>query len=115
MSDRTLQRFASLVAAVFLAGCAGAPGTEERRARADMRSAGALLITREGRPSLPVLLPDSPAEEYVRFAVLNHPAVVAAYYDWRAGVEDIVPARSPADPQFIFQADVSDTLLSFMP
>jgi len=115
MSDWTSPRLVSLVAAIALAGCAGTQGTEEGRARADMRATGAMLIAREGRPSLPVLLPDSPAEEYVRYAVLNHPAVVAAYYDWRAGVEDIVPARSPVDPQFIFQADVSDTLLSFMP
>jgi len=115
MWDWTSLRLAPLLAAAALSGCAGAPGTEEGRARADIRATGSALIAKEGRPALPVLLPDSPAEEYVRYAVLNHPAVVAAYYDWRAGVEDIVTARSPADPQFIFQADVSDTLLSFMP
>ena len=49
------------------------------------------------------------------FAVLNSPSVIAAYYDWRASVEDIVPARSRPDPQFIFQADITHTLSSFMP
>jgi outer membrane protein TolC len=74
-----------------------------------------MLLAREGRPALPVLRPDSPAEVYVRYAVLNHPAVVAAYYDWRASIEDIVPARSLPDPQFVFQADITHTLSSFMP
>ena len=80
-----------------------------------MRATGALLLAREGRPALPLLRPDSPVDEYVRYAVLNHPAVVAAYYDWRASIEDIVPARSLPDPQFVFQADITRTLSSFMP
>ncbi len=51
----------------------------------------------------------------MRFAVLNHPAVAAAYYDWRASVEDIVPARSAPDPQLVFQADIGEALTSLMP
>jgi outer membrane protein TolC len=60
-------------------------------------------------------LPDSPPDEFVLYSVLNHPSVVAAYYDWRASVEDIVPARTLPDPQFVFQADITHTLSSFMP
>ena len=54
-------------------------------------------------------------DEFVLYAVLRHPAVAAAYFDWRASVEEITPARSLPDPQFVFQADVADTLMSFMP
>jgi outer membrane protein, heavy metal efflux system len=106
---------ASLLIAVALAGCAGAPAPEERSARTDMRATGAKLLAREGRPALPMLRPDSPQDEFVRYAVLNHPAVVAAYYDWRASIEDIVPARTLPDPQFVFQADITNTLSSLMP
>ncbi|MGA2692879.1 MAG: TolC family protein [Opitutaceae bacterium] len=106
---------AILTAALALAGCAGVPGREESSARNDMRATGARLLAREGRPALPVLRVDSPAEDFIRFAVLNHPAVVAAYYDWRASVEDIVPARSLPDPQFIFQADITNSVSSLMP
>jgi len=74
-----------------------------------------MLLAREGRPPLPALGPDSPSDEFIRYAVLNHPAVVAAYYDWRASVEDIVPARTAPDPQFIFQADITNSLSSLMP
>lgn len=51
----------------------------------------------------------------MRFAVLNHPSVEAAYDDWRASVAAIAPARALPDPQLTFQADVWDTLMSFMP
>ncbi len=67
------------------------------------------------KPVLPVLTPDSAPADYVRFAVLNHPSVEAAYDDWRASVAAIAPARALPDPQFTFQADVWDTLMSFMP
>ena len=105
----------SAAGAALLAGCAGTPGPVEKSVRADVRATGAALFAREGRPELPALRADSPPDEFIRYAVLNHPAVAAAYYDWRASVEDITPARSLPDPQFTFQADVSDTLMSFMP
>jgi cobalt-zinc-cadmium efflux system outer membrane protein len=101
--------------AALLAGCAGTPMSVEKSARADVHATGGALLAREGRPALPVLQADSPADEFIRYAVLNHPAVVAAYYDWRASVEDITPARSLPDPQFTFQADITNTLTSFMP
>lgn len=80
-----------------------------------MHATGAKLLSQEGRPALPTLLADSPPDRFVLYAVLNNPSVVAAYYDWRASVEEIVPARSLPDPQFVFQADITHTLSSFMP
>jgi cobalt-zinc-cadmium efflux system outer membrane protein len=105
----------SVAIALALAGCASAPAPDEKSARADMHATGARLLAKEGRPEFPALLPDSPPEQFVLYSVLNHPSVVAAYYDWRASVEDIVTARTLPDPQFVFQADITRTLSSFMP
>ena len=99
----------------LLAGCVSAPLPAEKSARAEVRATGAALLAREGRPALPGLQADSPPAEFVRYAVLNHPAVTAAYYDWRAGVEAIAPTRSLPDPQLTFEADIADTLMTFMP
>jgi outer membrane protein TolC len=67
------------------------------------------------KPDLPVLTTDSSLADYLRYALLNHPQVGAAFYDWRAAVEAITPARSLPDPQLTFQADIADTLMTFMP
>ncbi len=98
-----------------LTGCAGRPLPAEKDARAEVQRIGGEMGPTAAKPSLPDLRTDSPPADFVRYAVLNHPAVTAAYYDWRASVEDITPARSLPDPQFTFQADITDTLMSFMP
>ncbi len=75
-----------------------------------------MLLRPAGRkPDLPVLTTDSSLADYLRYALLNHPQVGAAFYDWRAAVEAITPARSLPDPQLTFQADIADTLMTFMP
>jgi len=102
-------------AVVLLAGCSTAPSPSEKSARDAVRATGSALLAREGRPALPGLRADSPPDEFIRYAVLNHPAVAAAYYDWRAGVGEIAPAGALPDPQLTFQADIADTLMSFMP
>ena len=101
--------------AVFFAGCASQPSRAEKSVRDDLHATGAALLREQGRPALPMLRADSPAGEFVRYAVLNHPAVLAAYYDWRARVEEIAPARSLPDPSLTFEADIADTLMTFMP
>lgn len=101
--------------AAFLTGCASPALPGEKAARADMRATGAALLAQEGRPALPVLRAESPPDEFVRYAVLNHPAVAGAYYDWRASVEAITPARSLPEPSLTFEADIADTLMAFMP
>ena len=99
----------------LLAGCAGTASDAEQSARDRVTEVGDQLRPADGRPALPVLQADSPLDTYLLYAVLNHPAVEAAYYDWRATVEDIAPARSLPDPQFTFEADISDTLMTLMP
>ncbi len=103
------------VAAFALAGCSSTPLSAETAARKEVNRLARQRSVPTAPPPLPVLRADSPAADFVLYAVLNHPAVAAAYYDWRASVEAIVPARSLPDPQFIFQADITNTLTSFMP
>jgi len=102
-------------ATAILVGCTSAPQSGEKSARTAVRDTGAALIEQEGRPALPVLQEDSSPDDYVHYAVLNHPGVAAAYYDWRASVEDIAPTRALPDPMLTFQADVVNTLMGFMP
>ncbi len=109
----------AVLAAGLFAGCAGAPSTAETAARDRVDRVGASLplAAKPGfeRPALPTLRADSPPADYVRYAVLNHPAVAAAYYDWRAAVESIAPARALPDPKLTLEADIADTLMAFMP
>lgn len=108
------------------------PSAEERTARHDVATVGAALgVTPsaamagadrfnqvgvfESRRLAAQLRPDSPEADFVRFALYNHPAVRAAYFDWRASVAAIAPNRALPDPQFTFQADVAQTVMSFMP
>lgn len=98
-----------------LAGCTLAPSSAEKTAREQVAQIGNTLRPAAQKPALPELRPDSPLGEFVRFAVLSHPQVEAAYYDWRASVSAIAPTRALRDPQFTFEADVSETLMTFMP
>jgi outer membrane protein TolC len=67
------------------------------------------------RPTLPALSGQSSLAEYLRHAMLAHPQVEAAYFDWYASVENITVARSLPDPQLTFQADIMDVVTSVMP
>jgi outer membrane protein TolC len=105
----------ALAPGVLLASCAVAPSAAERQAHAQVASLGTSYRPASKKPALPVLTAESPLADYVRFALLNHPQVEAAYDEWRASVAAIAPARALPDPQFTFQADITDTLMSFMP
>jgi cobalt-zinc-cadmium efflux system outer membrane protein len=109
-----LPRFIVVSVGLLLAGCVAA-SHEERAAAARVQQTGAVLRPAGHQPDLPALTAESSLADYLRFALLNHPQVAAAFYDWRAAVEAITPARSLPDPQFIFQADIADTITSFMP
>jgi len=103
------------LATTLLAGCASRPLAAEKEARQQAADVGRAYRPEGRKPALPTLSAESPPADYVRFALLNHPQVEAAYYDWRAAVEAIAPARALPDPQITFQADITDTLMSLMP
>ena len=96
---------------LLLAGCQSPRSASERAARETL---GRAEPAPEAGPR-PVLPVGATPEEYVRWALLGHPAVRAAWAEWRAAVEAIAPARALPDPQLTLQADVAGTVMSLMP
>lgn len=105
---------ATTLLSAALAGCAVAPSTAELSARASSAEVGARLNLSADRAGPPPPADASPGE-FIRYAVLHHPAVQAAYHDWRASIADIAPARALPDPKLTFEADITDTLMTLMP
>jgi outer membrane protein TolC len=103
-----------LAAAALLGGCTLAPSGGERQAQAEVTRVGDVLRAPDvvARPVPPA---DAPLADYVRYAVLRHPRVTAAYHDWRASVAAIAPQRALPDPQLTFEADISNMLMTLMP
>jgi len=99
----------------LLASCAVVPSVAEKQTRAQVAQIGDAILPAGGKPALPALNAASPLSDYVRFGVLNHPRVEAAYHEWRSSVAAIAVARALPDPTFTFEADVTDTLMTFMP
>ncbi len=106
--------FAAGVLAVA-SGCAGSPTSPEQRAREDVETVRAAYRPGDATPALPALTSESPLADTLRFAVLRHRSVEAAYYAWVASVERITVARSRPDPRLTFEADVSRMLGALMP
>ncbi|HEY8837456.1 MAG TPA: TolC family protein, partial [Dehalococcoidia bacterium] len=115
LSPAVMRLVSALGLGALLASCALAPSAAEKQARAQIAQVGNAIRPAGAKPVLPVLTGDAPLTDYVRYGVLNHPRVAAAYYEWRASVAAIAPARALRDPQFTFEADVADTLMTFMP
>jgi outer membrane protein TolC len=97
---------------LLLAGCRGVPTAEERLSRQQVAAVAARFAV---SPSLPVLEPDPGLSNYLAFALLNAPAVRAAYFDWVAAVERVTVERSRPDPVLTFQADIADVVMAVMP
>ena len=94
-------------------GCQTVPPAAERTVRDHLAAVGRELPPARGQ--LPLLGAESQPSDYVRFALLKHPAVFAAYSEWRAAVESIAPTRALPDPKITFQADIASTVMSIMP
>jgi len=99
---------------LLLSGCVSA-SPKEQSARERLQQTGDLLQLPSSRPAQPAPDADAPLTDYARYAVLRHPAVIAAWHDWRAAVAAIAPARALPDPQLTFEADITDTLMTLMP
>ena len=106
---------AAILFSLVLAGCANVRTTEEKTARRSLSEVETNYRPEGKKPELPALNANSPATDYLRFALLNHPRVEATYYDWRSTVAAIAPARALPDPQLTFQADITDKVMSLMP
>ena len=118
-SGRTLRLVILLggvaLAGFMLAGCKGIPAKGEKQARGQMQIVAAGYRPHGQKPALPELTADSGLSNYLTYAMLNQPAVEAAYYDWLASVERITTARSLPDPQITFQMDIENIVSSVMP
>lgn len=114
-TSRLIASLAVLGVITGLQGCGTTPGGAERAASEQLATVGSVYRPAGVRPTLPELQPSSSAADFVRFAILNHPAIEAAFHDWRATVAAIPTARGLADPQLTFEADIMEKLVTFMP
>jgi outer membrane protein TolC len=103
------------LAIVLLAGCKGIPTPGERQARRDLAAVTDKYRPHQQKPALPTLTPAASLSNYLAYALLNAPAVEAAYGDWAASVEAITVTRSLPDPQLTFQSDIGSIVQSVMP
>jgi outer membrane protein TolC len=106
---------AFLMAVFVMTGCRGVPAAGEDQARQQVKGVTGIYRPGDKPAALPTLTADSSLADYLRFAMLNQPLVEAAYYDWVGSVENITITRSRPDPQFTFQAYITDRLTSLMP
>jgi cobalt-zinc-cadmium efflux system outer membrane protein len=105
-----------LALCVFLAiGCTGIQTAGEKQARQQAAIAATSYRPGGQKPSLPLLSSDVTLSNLLAYAMLNQPAVEAAYYDWLASIERITTARSLPDPQMTFQMDIQQIVTSVMP
>jgi len=102
-------------AALVLAGCKGVPTHGEKQARRELVAVTDHYRPNQHKPELPVLTADSSLSNFMAYALLNSPAVEAAYGDWAASVENITVTRSLPDPQLTFQSDIADIVKTVMP
>jgi hypothetical protein len=105
----------AMLVGVLLAGCKGIPTKSEKAARRQAQAVATDYRPHGQKPVLPVLTADSSLSNYLTFAMLNQPKVETAYYDWLASIERITQARSLPDPQFTFESDIADIVMTVMP
>jgi outer membrane protein TolC len=64
---------------------------------------------------LPELRSGGAPETFLHYAILRHPQVEEAHFEWLASVEKITKERSLPDPRLTFQADIMDMIKALMP
>ena len=116
-ASRILRRAAAalLCAGLLLAGCKGFPVKGEKQTRQQARTVAATFRPEGRRPDPSALATHSDLGGLLRFAMLNQPKVEASYYDWVASVERITIDRSLPDPQFTFESDIANIVMTVMP
>lgn len=104
-----------IVTTAFLTGCVGVRTEGEKRAQQAQATVEQSYRPAGVRPPLPILGTNAPLYDFLLFAMLNHPQVEAAYFDWAASVRRITVERSLPDPRLTFSADIADMVTSLMP
>lgn len=104
-----------LVVTLLFSGCTGIQRAGERQTRQQVAEIGRTYRPDDQKPTLPVLTTNSSLAEVMTFALFNQPKVEAAYYDWKASVEQITVRRSLPDPKLTFQSDIAELVKTIMP
>jgi len=97
---------------LLLAGCATPAEKAEQRT---LREVAEHYRPQGVKPVLPQLTTNAPLRDFLTFALLNHPDVEAAYFDWVAAVARITSAGAPPDPALTFLMDIQSVVTSLMP
>lgn len=101
-----------VAALVLLASCATPAEKAEQQA---LREVTGRYRPHGQKPALPTLTTNAPLSDFLTFALLSHPDVEAAYFDWAVAVAHITSAGAPPDPQLTFQADIQGVVTALMP
>lgn len=115
---RKVPRSCVVLAGAFLlfgAGCAGVKTSGEIKSRGDAEEVTSHYRPKEPGFALPTLSEGGKAENFIHYAMLKHPEVEAAYYEWLASVEKITRDRSLPDPRLMFEADIMKMIQGVMP
>lgn len=115
MRPALLSVASALAALLTLSGCQTAAPAYAQQAQQQLDATAQQYRPSGQKPALPVLTAQSSANDYLRFALLNHPQVEAAYANWRATVSQIGPAHSLPDPKLTLEADIAQSLMTLMP
>jgi outer membrane protein TolC len=115
MKKRVLVPILLTAGALVLTGCQGIPTRGEKQARQELGAVAKVYRPNQQKPELPTLTPHTSLSNYLAYALLNGPAVEAAYGDWAASVEAITVTRSLPDPQLTFQSDIGSIVQTVMP
>ena len=102
----------ALLVILLFSGCATPAEKAEQRA---LRQLAEHYRPHGAKPALPQLTTNAPLSAFLTFALLNHPDVEAAYFDWSAAVARITSAGAPPDPELTFQLDIQSVVTSLMP
>jgi outer membrane protein TolC len=105
----------AMFASAFLTGCKGIPTRSEKEARTTLRQLTEVYPQKTPAASLPELNSNTTLSDLLTYAMLNHPRVLAAYYDYVASVERITVERSLPDPRLMLELDIQDVVMSVMP
>lgn len=105
----------AMFASAFLTGCKGIPTRSEKEARTTLRQLREVYPQKTPAASLPELNSNTTLSDLLTYAMLNHPRVLAAYYDYVASVERITVERSLPDPRLMLELDIQDVVMSVMP
>jgi len=89
---------------LFVSGCSG-PQSQSKPVRRELATGDAGAIAQAApdevvRSRLPELTESSGLSDYLAYAALNNPGLEAAFYRWKAALEEVPQVKALPDPRF---------------